>query len=159
VPAALAIYRAKVLPEWVDYNGHLRDAYYVAIASLATDALMDRIGIDAAYRERTRCTLYTLEAHVHYFHEVKQADLVEVSVRIIGANDKRIHAGFELSCARFSEPAASVEFMLLHVEQAGSVGARPFPPEIAEALAGVTAATAGAIAPRRGSRKMELRGR
>lgn len=156
---ALAIHRTQVLPEWVDYNGHLRDAYYVAIASLATDSLMDRLGIDAAYRARTRCTLYTLEAHVHYFHEVKQEDLVEVTVRIIGTDIKRIHAGFELNCARLSEPAASIEFMLLHVEQGATVGARPFPPEIAQALAKVAAATSGARPPRRGSRKMELTGR
>ncbi len=83
---------------------------------------MDRIGIDAAYRQKTRCTLYTLEAHVHYFHEVKQQDVIEVTVRIIGTDEKRIHAGFELHCARLSEPAASIEFMLLHVEQAASVG-------------------------------------
>jgi acyl-CoA thioester hydrolase len=159
VAVGLTIYRTPVLPEWVDYNGHLRDAYYVAIASLATDALMDRIGIDAAYRERTRCTLYTLEAHVHYFHEVKQSDLVEVDVRIIGSDEKRIHAGFELHCARLDEPTASIEFMLLHVEQGATVGARPFSAEIAAAVASVARATTEAPLPRRGSRRMELRGR
>jgi acyl-CoA thioester hydrolase len=30
-----------VLPEWTDYNGHLRDAYYLLVFSMATDALMD----------------------------------------------------------------------------------------------------------------------
>jgi len=156
---AVAIYRTPVLPEWVDYNGHLRDAYYVLIASYAADALMDRLGMGARYRENTHCTLYTLEMHVHYFHEVKQADLLEVTVRIIGTDEKRIHAGFELGCARLSEPAASIELMLLHVEQGESVRALAFPAEIARALETLTTATAGAAAPRRGSRKMELRGR
>ena len=49
----LTIYRDVVRPEWVDYNGHLRDAFYLLIFSFATDALLDRIGLDdAARRER-----------------------------------------------------------------------------------------------------------
>ena len=52
--AAELIYRTALAPEWIDYNGHLRDAYYGLIASYACDALMDRLHMDAAYRERTR---------------------------------------------------------------------------------------------------------
>ena len=40
----LSTYRSAVLPDWVDYNGHLRDAYYLLLFSLATDALMDQLG-------------------------------------------------------------------------------------------------------------------
>jgi acyl-CoA thioester hydrolase len=155
----LPIYRTQVLPEWVDFNGHLRDAYYVLVASYATDALMEHLGVDAPYRQRTRCTLYTLELHVHYFHEVKQEDLLEVTVRIIAADSKRIHAGFDVGCARLTEPAASIELMLLHVEQGESVKSLAFPAEIARALETLQAATAGVAPAKRGSRKMELRGR
>ena len=84
--AGIPLYQTPILPEWIDYNGHLRDAYYGLIVSHATDALMDRIGIDAAYRERTGCTLYTVEMHIHYLHEVKQADTAIVAVRIAGAD-------------------------------------------------------------------------
>src|SRR5208283_418129 len=59
--AELSAYRAEILPEWIDYNGHLRDAYYVLILSYAVDEVMEGLGLGAAYRERTRCTLYTLE--------------------------------------------------------------------------------------------------
>jgi acyl-CoA thioester hydrolase len=158
VTTGFAIYRTQVRPEWVDFNGHLRDAYYVLIASHAADALMDHLGIDAPYRQRTHCTLYTLELHVHYFHEVKEADMLEVTVRIIAADAKRIHAAFELNCPRYAEPAASIEFMLLHVEQGASVTSRAFPAEIAQAIQTLQAATAGATPARHGSRKMELRG-
>ncbi|HVS76841.1 MAG TPA: thioesterase family protein, partial [Steroidobacteraceae bacterium] len=113
--SAIPIYRTGIAPEWIDYNGHLRDAYYWVIISLATDALMDRLGMDGAYRERTRCTLYTLEAHIHYLREVKQTDALDVFVRIIAADAKRIHAGFELRCERHAGPAATAEIMLLHV--------------------------------------------
>lgn len=155
----LPIYRTQVLPDWIDFNGHLRDAYYVLVASYAADALMDHLGMDAPYRQRTHCTLYTLELHVHYFHEVKQSDMLEVAVRIIAADEKRIHAAFDLNCVRHSEPAASIELMLLHVKQAESVASLPFPAEIVRAVATLQAATAAVAPAKRGSRKMELRGR
>lgn len=155
----LAIYRTPVLPDWIDFNGHLRDAYYVLVVSYAADALMEHLGMDARYRQRTHCTLYTLEMHVHYLHEVKQSDMLEVTVRIIAADEKRIHAAFDLSCARHNEPAASVELMLLHVEQGESVASCAFPAEIARAVETLQGATAGVAPAKRGSRKMELRGR
>jgi acyl-CoA thioester hydrolase len=43
--AGIAIYETPILPQWIDYNGHLRDAYYGLIVSEATDALMDRVGL------------------------------------------------------------------------------------------------------------------
>ncbi len=55
------IYSTSVAPEWIDYNRHLRDGYYSVVMSLACDALMDHVGLDAAYRARTGCTLFSLE--------------------------------------------------------------------------------------------------
>ena len=132
--SGLAIYRTQVMPEWIDYNGHLRDAYYSLIVSLAADSFMDRIGLDEAYRTRTRCTLYTLEMHVHFLREVKQTDIVDVSVRILGTDRKRIHAAFDMRCADVEDPVATAELMLLHVQQGQEVKAQPFPPDVVEAL-------------------------
>lgn len=156
---AKPVYRTGIAPEWIDYNGHLRDAYYWLIISFATDALMDRLGMDAAYRERTRCTLYTVEAHIHYLREVKRTDVAEVFVRILDADAKRIHAGLQVRCARLAEPAASAEIMLLHVHQGEAVTALPFPPGIADAIAQYRQQTADERPTDRGSRRMELRAR
>ncbi|MBW4050992.1 MAG: thioesterase [Proteobacteria bacterium] len=156
---ATAVFRTAIAPEWVDYNGHLRDAYYMLILSFATDALMDRLGLDAAYRERARCTLYTLEAHIHYLQEVKQTDVAEVCVRILAADAKRIHAGLELHCERHTGPAALAEVMLLHVHQGEKVTAMPFPPAVSDAIGRLHEETAGLPVPEPGSRRMELRPR
>jgi acyl-CoA thioester hydrolase len=180
--SGVALYRTEVAPEWIDYNGHLRDAYYSLIVSLATDALMDRVGLDEAYRARTRCTLYTLEMHMHFLHEVKKTDVVDVSVRILGTDRKRIHAALDMRCGRYPDPVATAEIMLLHVYQGDEPKAQSFPPEVIEALARVAeegavaaataagaASTVGApaaasgtpapAAPIPGSRRMELRSR
>jgi acyl-CoA thioester hydrolase len=136
--SGLPVYRTSVAPEWIDYNGHLRDAYYSVIVSSACDAFMDRVGLDEAYRKRTGCTLYTLEMHIHFLREVKQTDIIDVSVRVLGTDHKRIHAAFDMTCERFPELAATAEFMLLHVHQGHEPKAEAFPPEVMEALARVT---------------------
>jgi acyl-CoA thioester hydrolase len=156
--AGARIYETAILPEWIDYNAHLRDAYYTLIVSLASDALMDRLRIDAAYRERTSCTLYTVEMHIHYLAEVKATDTALVSVRIAGADHKRIHAAFEIACARHAGAAAVAEVMLLHVRQEGETAAStPFPPEVRAAIAQLEAETAGLPAAGPPSRRIELR--
>ncbi|HEY6482937.1 MAG TPA: thioesterase family protein [Steroidobacteraceae bacterium] len=157
--SAIPIYRTAIAPAWIDYNGHVRDAYYGLMVSLATDSLMDRLGMDAAYRERTRCTLYTLEMHMHFLREVKQTDTVEVAVRILGWDQKRIHAAFELSTVPQAQPAATAEVMLLHVRQDESTGAHPFAAAFSTALQALAAQTGAADATVPGSRRIELRGR
>jgi acyl-CoA thioester hydrolase len=120
---------------------------------------MDRVGLDAAYRQRTGCTLYTVEMHIHYLREVKQSDTAIVTVRIAGADHKRIHAAFEILCAGDPAPAAAAELMLLHVRQDGAaVSSVPFPPEVSAAIAQLQSATADLPAAAPGSRRMELRG-
>jgi acyl-CoA thioester hydrolase len=156
--AGVPIYATAIRPEWIDYNGHLRDAYYGLIVSEATDALMDRVGVDAAYRSRTGCTLYTLEMHFHFLHEVKQADTVAVEVRILAVDRKRIHAAFELARTGHAAVAATAELMLLHVRQQGdTVASEPFPPEVTTRLAQLQAASVRLQADGPGSRRMELR--
>jgi acyl-CoA thioester hydrolase len=156
---ALPPYRAAIDPGWIDYNGHLRDAYYGVVLSLAIDDVMDALGLDAAYRERTRCTLYTLELHLHFLHEVKRTDDLVVVTSILDADRKRIHAGCRFTCPRVDGAVAVGEAMLLHVRQSETTGSAPFPPEIErriEALK-VPAAAREAWAP--GSRKLELKRR
>jgi acyl-CoA thioester hydrolase len=154
--AGVAIYRSGIAPEWIDYNGHLRDAYYGLIISYATDALMERIGLDAPYRERTHCTLYTLEMHIHYLREIKAADTVIVDLRIIAADRKRIHAAFELRCEPQTEPAATAEVMLLHVRQWPNAASEPFTPALAAAIGALQQAGAALEAGGPGSRHMAL---
>jgi acyl-CoA thioester hydrolase len=144
--SGVEVFQTGIAADWIDYNGHLRDAYYSLIFSLATDALMDRIGLEEAYRTRTRCTLYTLEMHIHFLHEVMKTDVVDVSVRILGTDRKRIHAAFDMRCARYPDPVSTAEMMLLHVHQGDEPKAQTFPAEVIEALAKVAAKDAASSA-------------
>jgi acyl-CoA thioester hydrolase len=152
-------YRCDIETQWIDYNGHLRDAYYTLVFSHAIDALMDEVGLDDAYRARSGCTLYTLETHVHYLDEVKSSDNISVRARALGVDAKRLHVGLALHCTRLAEPAALGEFMLLHVQQQPAPKGEPFPPEIVQRLESWHDADLQVPLPARGSRRMELRRR
>ena len=158
-PDVLPPYRTAIDPAWIDYNGHLRDAFYGLVLSYATDDMMDHIGVDAAYRERTRCTLYTLEVHIHYLHEVKATDLLEVRTDILDADRKRIHAGCSFFCARVAGPVAVAEAMLLHVLRTDKPAAAAFPADIESRLAALKLSEAGRAGFGPASRRIELRRR
>jgi acyl-CoA thioester hydrolase len=118
-------YETPVLAEWVDYNGHLRDAYYLLIFSYATDAFMPRIGLDVDQRGRKGHSLFTLEAHINYLHEVKLGRRVRVDTRVIGHDHKRVHLYHSLLGDEDESPLAVSEQMLLHVTLEGPAAA-PF---------------------------------
>jgi acyl-CoA thioester hydrolase len=155
----IPIYRAKIEKDWIDYNGHLRDAYYSLAASYAVDDLMDYLGLHAAYRESTHCTLYSLEMHIHFLHEVKEADDLKVMMSILDFDRKRIHLGCSFVCSRLSEPAATADMMLLHVHQGEKPSTASFPDQVMAELNALKLPPAAREAFGPLSRKIELRRR
>ncbi|GAA2362611.1 thioesterase family protein [Saccharopolyspora halophila] len=124
--------RTQVRPEWIDYNGHLSEAYYVLVFGFATDALMGRIGMDAAYLENTGCSLYIVEAHVRYLREVPADSELLITTRVIDTGAKKLRMCHEMVVGETL--VATTELMALHVD--GEQGrATPFPQEIADELA------------------------
>ncbi|MDH4563635.1 thioesterase family protein [Pseudomonas sp. BN411] len=117
---ALTTYRTAILPDWVDYNGHLRDAFYLLIFSYATDALMDEIGLDEGGRATTGHTLFTLECHLNYLAEVKLGAEVEVRTQLLAHDAKRLHIHHGLYLREGEELLAASEQMLMNVDSSSS---------------------------------------
>ncbi|MBU1332574.1 MAG: thioesterase family protein [Gammaproteobacteria bacterium] len=113
-----ATYQTRVSPAWVDYNGHLRDAFYLLIFSHATDALMDQLGLDEAGRARTGHTLYTLECHLNFLAEVKEGEAVEVRTQLLAHDRKRLHIHHSLHCPGEDISLAQSEQMLMNIDTA-----------------------------------------
>lgn len=141
-PQPLITYRTAILPEWVDYNGHLRDAFYLLIFSYATDALMDRIGLDAVGRETTGHTLFTLECHLNYLAEVKLGTEVEVRTQLIAHDAKRLHIHHGLYRPGTEALLAASEQMLMNVDAQGSRSA-PFAEAVRASIDEIAAAQRG----------------
>lgn len=137
----LVTYRDVVRREWVDYNGHLRDAFYMLLFSFATDALIDAIGLDDAQRNARHRSLFTLEAHVNYLHEIKEGAQVRVTVRVIAHDAKRSQIYLEMFADERAQPVAAGEQMLLHVDMSGPKAA-PFDADVLAKVSELEAAHA-----------------
>ncbi|WP_322031422.1 thioesterase family protein [Paraburkholderia sp. J76] len=155
---APVVYRDTVRAEWVDYNGHLRDAFYMLIYSYATDALLDAIGLDAATRDARGRSMYTLEAHLNYFREIKEGARVRVDVRVIEHDAKRVRLYLEMFAGDIDDagasPVSASEQLLLHVDRSGPRAAALD----ADVLGRVAAlrAVSGGFAPRHAARAISL---
>lgn len=133
VTEPLVTWRGSVSPDWVDYNGHLRDAYYGLIFSFATDAWMDQIGLDAPGRAETGHTIYTLESHQNFLLEVAVDTAVEVHTQVLGADRKRVHLFHSLIRSDHGALLATNELMLCNIDTTGPRSAA-FAPSVAALL-------------------------
>jgi acyl-CoA thioester hydrolase len=91
-----SVWREPVQEAWIDYNGHLSEAYYVLVLGHATDALMEAVGLGPEYRSANNASLYTVEAHIRYLAEVPAASDLEVRSSIIGVTAKLLWIWHEL---------------------------------------------------------------
>jgi acyl-CoA thioester hydrolase len=133
ISSPIVSYRGRVLPEWIDWNGHMNVAYYVLAFDLATDNLFDELGIGKAYREHSGCSSFTLELHVNYLREIKQDEEFEVRSYILGVDTKRLHVFHDMIHAESGEQVATNENMLAHIDM-GKRRSSPFPDHLREKM-------------------------
>ena len=134
----LHLYDAIVLPEWVDYNGHMNDAAYAIPFSRAIDAMMAMVGLDEAGRVATNHTIFTLAMQMRYHHEVKQGEPLKVSGQIIEMDAKRIRLYQWLRHGVDDTLLATCEQLLASVDQSGPKIAA-FPESVGEKLRAIAA--------------------
>jgi acyl-CoA thioester hydrolase len=127
-----------VRPEWIDYNGHMNVAHYVAVFDHATEAFHASIGIDDAYR-RSGASTFAVEQHIVYVRELKSGAPLRVSVRLAGHDDKRLLLFLEMHQADEGYLAATCELLCLHVDFVARK-ASPFQPALKARLAGTLVA-------------------
>lgn len=120
---------------WVDFNGHMRDAYYVLLVSYANDQTMDELGMGPRYLAERGRTLYNLDTRTRYLKEAHHGDPLRVEMRLIDADAKRLHLHSLIRNDETEAPLAAVEAVLLHVNQADGPRAEPFPDDIAALVA------------------------
>ena len=135
-PAPFERYRGAVLPEWIDFNGHMNLAYYIVLFDYATDALFDAIGIGRTYKDTTNHGTFVAETHNLYERELLVGERVRIATQILGADGKRLHLAHEMFNLEGGERAATQELMYLHID----LGARRVVPWLPAARERVDAA-------------------
>jgi acyl-CoA thioester hydrolase len=153
----LELYRTHVQPAWVDYNGHMSEAFYVLIFGYATDALLDRIGLDAQGREEEKASIYTVEAHISYIREVALGEPMVAGTRILDLDAKRIHALHAMWQAETKDLLATEELMLLHVRTEPEVGTAPMSQPVHRALLDLHRTTSHLDWPKQAGRSIGIR--
>jgi acyl-CoA thioester hydrolase len=154
----------RVVPaEWIDYNGHMMDAYYFLAFTEATEAFLDYVGLGAAYRARTGSGIYTAESHLCFLSPVTLGAALEYRTTLLGHDAKRMHVIHQMTRAGqvagqvagevAGEVAATCELMFLHVS-----GDRvaPMPTEPAAAVAALADAQAALPRPDQAGRRIAM---
>jgi acyl-CoA thioester hydrolase len=132
-------------PQWIDYNGHLNMAYYNVMFDRAIDELWLQLGIGPTYMKTRNGSTFTAECHVRYLREIQLGDPVQISILLVGADEKRLHTFEELRHASEGWLSATSENMTIHIDMNARKTA-PFPPDIRARIE--TLANAHAALPR-----------
>jgi acyl-CoA thioester hydrolase len=119
----------QIEPQWIDYNGHLNMAYYNVMFDRAIDELWLQLGIGPTYMKARQGSTFTAECHVRYLREIHLGDPVQISILLVGADQKRLHTFEELRHADEGWLSATSENMTIHMDMTARKTA-PFPPDI-----------------------------
>ena len=115
-PAPLELWSETIIPDWIDYNGHMNVAYYTLVFDHTVDEFWAYLGLGKAYRDSTNGSSFAVEHHITYNQEVVEGDIVRCTSRLVGFDEKRIHHYHEMYHAADGYLASTSEFLSLHVD-------------------------------------------
>lgn len=115
IGAPLQLYRCDVSPDWVDYNGHMSESFFLFAFGDASDALFRYVGINEAYRASGN-SFYTVETHINYFLEASEGEPLYFTTQLLGLDEKRLHFFHSMYHGETDALLATTEQMLLHVD-------------------------------------------
>jgi acyl-CoA thioesterase FadM len=149
----------RVVPQaWIDYNGHMMDAYYSVAFTEATEAFLDHVGLGAAYRAEKGCGMYTVESHVCFAKSVLGGAALSYESQLLGWDDKRLHLFHQMAEPGSGDQVATNELMLLHVDLA-TERVTPMPSARSHAVQLMASAHAALPAPQNAGRRIRMPGR
>lgn len=157
VPAPLRLHEATVPLAWVDYNGHMSESCYLLAFGDNADAFFRFLGIDEAYRAGGH-SLYTAETHLHHRAEAVEGDPLTMTLRVLDADERRLHLFHEMFHATTGALLATAEQLLVHVDTAAGRSC-PMPPEVDERVGAVVRAHRDLPVPETVGRPMRIRHR
>jgi acyl-CoA thioester hydrolase len=137
--------------EWIDYNGHMMDAFYFVAFTEATEAFLDHVGLGAAYQARTGSGVYTAEGHLCFLSGVTGGAALRYQTQLLGHDAKRLHVFHQMTSA--NRLTATCELMFLHVSD-GRV--TPMPPAAVHVVGDLAASQAALLRPGQAGRHVAI---
>lgn len=125
--APVRIEGGRVLPEWIDYNGHMNVAYYTLAFDKAIDAFLEReLGIGETFVAATATGPYALQSHYAYAAELLEGEPFSVTLRLLDHDAKRMHLFCQMEKPDGGALIASVETLVMNVDHVSKKGT-PYP--------------------------------
>ncbi len=108
---------ATVLPEWIDYNGHMNMGFYlVAFDQIATDGFYDHLGIGIAHKQACHRSTFSLAANIDFIGEVMEGAPLRFTTQLIDYDHKRLHFFHSLYHAEEGYLAAVNENLGMYID-------------------------------------------
>ena len=142
-------------PAWVDYNGHLNQAYYGVLFDRALDHALHPAGLGPDYIRERNLSFMTVECHTCFIREIILPEQVRIATRIVDLDDKRMHGFCEMWRGEDGILAATAEFMFLHIDMATRRTA-PWPADVRARLDALRAQSASLPMPERSGRRIGI---
>ncbi|MCA0248638.1 MAG: thioesterase family protein [Proteobacteria bacterium] len=131
--APLDTHRSTVIPEWVDWNGHMNVAFYVAAFDQASGAFMRNMGLGRRYVDGKLGMTFVLETHVTYDRELREGAPLHFATQLLARDAKKVHLFHEMYHAEQDYLAATNETIIMNIDYATRRSA-PWPAPVAERL-------------------------
>ncbi|GAA6158785.1 thioesterase family protein [Ruegeria sp. HU-ET01832] len=113
--APIEIHGFKVLPEWIDYNGHMNVGYYGVAFDMALERLMvDHLGLGEVQVSALGQGPYVLQSQMSFLREVLEGQSLTFRFRMLDADHKRGHYFAQMLSAS-GEVCATQEALFMNV--------------------------------------------
>lgn len=131
--APFDLHRSSVVPEWVDWNGHMNVAYYIMAFDQAGGAFMRNMGLGRNYVNNKLGMTFVLETHITYDREVREGAPLAFKTQLLDRDAKRIHVFHEMYHAEQGYLASTSESIVMNIDYATRKSG-PWPDQAAERL-------------------------
>ena len=129
----------RVLPEWIDYNGHMNVAYYLLAIDRATDDIFDALGIGIQLARERRMGPMALVNQIHYLDELLEGQEFVCEMQVLDLDHKRLHHFVTMRHLAKDTVAATYEALTINVDLEKRKSA-PYPPDVMARLEALMAA-------------------
>ena len=131
--------RRRVLPEWIDYNGHMNVAYYMLAIDQAMDDIFDELGIGVRLVRERGMGPMALVNQIHYLDELLEGQEFRCDLQLLDADHKRIHYFVTMHHLSKGTVAATLEGLSINVDLKMR-RSTPYPDEIRQRIEALSAA-------------------
>jgi acyl-CoA thioester hydrolase len=115
-PAPIAVASQTVLPEWIDYNGHMNVGYFgVAFGRAIDQIFVAHLGNGEGHVRASGQGRYVLQSQFQFLRELKVGQAFDVTLHLIDHDQKRVHFWCELLVE--GQVCATQDVLAMNVDQ------------------------------------------